>query len=77
MKYICFICLLLDGVLSVYYAIQLFCSREKRYIENRILAFLCLASAAWSFGFGGLVMQKGTEHAYFWWMLGLAGGFCI
>ncbi len=75
MKYICFICLLLDGVLAVYYAIQLFCSREKRYIENRILAFLCLASAAWSFGFGGLVMQKGTEHAYFWWMLGLAGVF--
>ncbi len=75
MKYLFSICLFLGGVLAVYYAIQLLCSREKKYVENQLLAVLCIASAVWSFGFSGLIVQRRLEPAYFCWSFGMAGVF--
>ena len=48
----------LDFAFAVYlFAKQ--CGKEKRkYMENSLFALLCLASAVWSFGFWGIMIQS-------------------
>lgn len=65
----------LDFAFAVYlFAKQ--CGKEKRkYMENSLFALLCLASAVWSFGFWGIMIQTQPFYAHIFRIIGEIGMF--
>ncbi len=75
MKYVLSMSLISCCVLAAYFAIQVLIKYGKKYYENRLLFLICLSSAVWSFGFGGLIIQTNVETAYIWRAIGMVGVF--
>lgn len=75
MKYILSILLIACCVLALYFSLHFIFSKEKRRFENRLYSVFCIASAIWSFGFGGLILQTNTRTAYIWCAIGMIGVF--
>lgn len=75
MKYVFSTSLFVSGVLTVYYALQFLWSREREYVENRLLAVLCMASMAWSFGSGALILQTDSGIAHWCRCVNMAAVF--
>lgn len=75
MKYFFSMSLFVSFVLALYFALRFFWSREKKMMEDWLVAVCCLASAIWSFGFGMLILQTDTDKAYFCRTVGMVGVF--
>lgn len=75
MKYIFSGCMFAGFVLAAYFAVSFFWSKEKKYLENRLLAVFCFSSAVWSLGFGALILQTDTDVAYLCRCVGMIGVF--
>lgn len=77
MKYIFAAVILTGGVLAGYFTLKFLWTKNKEYIENRLAALACLASAIWSFGFGFLILQKDVTAAYYCRGVGMIGTFML
>lgn len=75
MKYIFSSSLFTCCVLAFYFSLRLCWSKEKRYLENRILTVFCFSSGLWSLGFGALLLQTDPERAYICRLIGMIGVF--
>ena len=75
MNYIFAVFLLISGVLCGYFAISFCWSKEKKYLENFLLAVFCFSSSIWCFGFGALLLQTKPEIAYYCRSFGMIGVF--
>lgn len=75
MKYFFSVSLFVFGVLAGYFAFRILVSRERKYMEYRMLALLCVASGIWSLGFGPLLLQTDPDKAYLCRSFGMIGTF--
>lgn len=75
MKYFFSMNLFVYCVIAFYLTLQFFWSKEKKYIENRLVAVFGLASGIWSLGFGALLVQTDPYKAYLCRSFGMIGTF--
>ena len=75
MRYIFPVTLYVSGVLAVYFGLQYWFSKEKKHVENRLVAVFCFASALWSIGFGVLLSQSNADIAHCGRIVGMIGTF--
>lgn len=75
MKYFFAVSLLCGGILAIYFLLQFFWRKEKKYIENRLVAVCSFSSAIWSMGFGVLILQTDETWAYYCRAFGMIGVF--
>lgn len=69
--YILFICFIFALCLSV----KQYNKEIRKYTENRYFSALCMASAVWSFGFWGIIIQTEPERAHAFRIVGMIGMF--
>lgn len=62
-------------ILALDFAVRLGLTSEKKYIQNRMVAVFCFASALWSGSFAALFLQTDTEIAYACRCVGMFGTF--
>lgn len=62
-------------ILALYFIIIILRRKEWKYKESRLFMALCLASATWSFGFFGVMIQTIPDKAYKWRAIGMVGTF--
>lgn len=75
MKYIFSVSMFVNCVLALDFAVRFGWSNERKYIENRLVAFFCLGSALWSGSFAALFLQTSTDAAYICRSIGMIGTF--
>ena len=75
MKYFFSINLFIYCVIAFYLTLQFVCSKEKKYIENKLVAGFCFSSGIWSLGFGTLLLQTDPYKAYLCRSFGMIGVF--
>lgn len=75
MKYLFSVIMFINCVLAFDFAIRFGWISEKKYIENRLVAVFCCASALWSGSFAALFLQTDTEMAYICRSIGMIGTF--
>lgn len=75
MKYICPLFLLICSILSLYFALRILFSEDRRDVDKRLSAYLCFGSCIWSTGFGALIIQTSPETAYRCRSFGMIGVF--
>lgn len=75
MEYIFPIILFCCSTMAVYFAMDYLLMQDMQDTMNRLFCLLCFLSAVWNFGFGGLLLQKTAEAAYWWRALGMIGTF--
>ncbi len=75
MKYVLSIGLMACCVLALYFSMHFIFTKEKKSFENRLYSLFCIASALWSFGFGGLILLTNPSTAYLWRAIGMIGVF--
>lgn len=75
MKYICPLFLLICSILSLYFALRILFSEDRKDVDKRLSAYLCIGSSIWSLGFGALIIQTSPEAAYRCRTFGMIGVF--
>lgn len=75
MKYIFSVVMFVNCVLAFDFALRFGWTSEKRYVENRLVAVFCFASALWSGSFAALFLQTDTGMAYICRSVGMIGTF--
>lgn len=75
MNYFFSINLFVYCVIAFYMTLQFFWSKEKKYIENRLVAAFCFSSGIWSLGFSALLIQTDPHQAYLCRSFGMIGVF--
>ncbi|MDD6169199.1 MAG: ATP-binding protein [Lachnospiraceae bacterium] len=75
MKYFFSINLFVYCVIAFYLALQFIWSKEKKYIESKLVAGFCFSSGIWSLGFGTLLLQTDPDKAYLCRSFGMIGVF--
>lgn len=73
MMYFFVTCLFVFAVLGFYFTLQYLWIEDKKYLENRMLALFCFASALWSTGFGLQILQRDADTAYLCRVVGMVG----
>lgn len=69
--YILFACF----IFALYLSVKHYNKESRKYAENRLFSALCLASAVWSFGFWGIIIQVEPDRAHWFRIIGMVGVF--
>lgn len=75
MKYICPLFLLICSILSLYFALRIIFSEDRKDTDKLLSALMCIGSFIWSTGFGALLIQTSPERAYYCRAFGMSGVF--
>lgn len=62
-------------IFALYLSVKQYNKEARRYFENRLFSILCLASAVWSFGFWGIIIQTDPDQAHVFRVIGMVGTF--
>lgn len=62
-------------ILALYFSVRTFRKWELKHHENRLFSGLCFASAIWSLGFWGVIIQTDVTYAYWCRTVGMIGVF--
>lgn len=75
MRYFFTVTLFVFCILAGFIGLQYCISKDKKYVESRLVAAFCLSSALWSVGFGILLVQDNPDIAHFGRIVGMIGVF--
>ena len=75
MRYFFSVTLFVSCILAFFIGLQYCISKDKKYVESRLVAAFCLASALWSLGFGILLSQDSADIAHIGRIVGMIGVF--
>lgn len=75
MRYFFSVTLFVFCILAFYIGLKYIISKEKKYVESRLVAVFCFASALWSLGFGILLSEDNADIAHMGRIVGQIGVF--